>query len=1033
MAAPTLAPTETIMILLLEDNPADADLCIRKLKSSGLRVRVDLARTSGEFMAHVRSQPYDVILTDYRLPDWNGLDALNWLRASGHQTPFILVTGTLGDELAIECIKAGVNDYVLKENLERLPVAVRRALEEQKLRQARDQAEKELRESETKYRLLFDANPHPMWVFESATLRFLTVNHAAIHHYGYSLEEFLSMTVKDIWPVEDLDRFLRSVDPQVDTGESYSELCRHRKQDGTIIDVEVSSQPINFGHTQAQLVLAHDVTAQRRVEVQVRESTEQLQLLLDSTAEAIYAIDLNGECTLCNAACLRLLGYGHESELLGKDMHATIHHTRPDGRPYPAEECKIYQAYRCGKRAHVTDEVLWRADGTSFPAEYWSYPIKHDERIVGSVVTFFDITERKKAEEQLRQSESRYRSMIESAPYGVYRVDQNGRIAMANPACAAMLGYQGPDEVLGLDTGTDVYLNPAEQQRARNYASEGPSVGYETKWKRKDGKTITVRLGGRHLPDDDELPGGFDVFVEDITEQRSLQKQFEHAQKMEAVGRLAGGVAHDFNNLLMVISGYAQLMEESPTDSRKVSQYATQIREASSKAASITRQLLAFSRKQVLEPTILDLNHVVKDLGKMLPRLLGEDVEIVLNLDQHLGTLRADRGQLEQVIMNLAVNARDAMPKGGRLTIETTNVTLDTAYHQRREVSVSPGRYVLLAVSDTGTGMDTETQLHIFEPFFTTKESGKGTGLGLATVYGIVKQSQGFIWVYSELGKGSTFKIYLPRLDAAVTELIAQALQATPGGTETILLAEDESALRNVSRVYLESKGYTVLDAPNANEALSICKSYREPIHVLITDMVMPGLGGLELAKSALEFRPGLAVVLVSGYTDRALDSEATGIGAKFLQKPFSLDALARTVRVLLSKNLRILLIDDSKFMRVAIDRALTAAGYIVNTASDGEEGLSMARETRPDLVLLDMMLPKVSGLEVLRALKQNPGTQDIPVVSLTTLSEGNKERLSDLGAAACLEKSDKLLENDSAALIETIVQVLGKTTASNT
>jgi PAS domain S-box-containing protein len=774
-----------------------------------------------------------------------------------------------------------------------------------------------------------------------------------------------------------------------------------------------------------------DVTAQRRVEAEVRETREQLQLLLDSTAEAIYAIDLNGACTLCNAACLRLLGYGHEAELLAKDMHTTMHHARPDGRPYPVAECKIYQAFRGGKGAHVTDEVLWRSDGTSFPAEYWSYPIEHDERIMGSVVTFFDITERRRAEEQLRRSEARYRSTIEGAPYGILRVDQNGRIAMANSAIAAMLGYGGPDEVLGLNTGTDVYLSPTEQQRARDYASEDAAVGHESKWKRKDAKTITVRLGGRRLPEDDELPGGYEVFVEDITEQRSLQKQFEHAQKMEAVGRLAGGVAHDFNNLLMVISGYVQLMQDFPADNIKVSHYLTQIREASSRAASITRQLLVFSRKQMLEPTILDLNYVIKDLGKMLPRLLGEDVEIVSNLDPHLGTLRADRGQLEQVIMNLAVNARDAMPKGGRLTIETSNIALDAVYHQRREVSVPPGRYVLLAVSDTGVGMDTETQLRIFEPFFSTKGEGGGTGLGLATVHGIVKQNHGFIWVYSELGKGSTFKIYLPRLDSAVTEPSSRPLQVTSGGTETILLVEDETVLRNMSRVYLESKGYTVLDASNANEALGLCRNYQKPIHVLITDMVMPGLGGSELAKSVLELRPGLAVVLMSGYTDRALDSEAAGIEAQFLQKPFSLDALGRTVRFLLSKNRKILLIEDSKFVRVAVDRPLTAAGYAVKTADNGEEGLRLALEARPDLVVLDMMLPKTPGPEVLRVLKKDPATREIPVIVLTALSERNRKKLLEEGAAAFLEKSDKLLDNDSAALIEAVGQVLDKGKAS--
>jgi CheY-like chemotaxis protein len=370
------------------------------------------------------------------------------------------------------------------------------------------------------------------------------------------------------------------------------------------------------------------------------------------------------------------------------------------------------------------------------------------------------------------------------------------------------------------------------------------------------------------------------------------------------------------------------------------------------------------------------------------------------------------------------------MPQGGRLTIATSNVALDAYYYQG--VEVPPGQYVLLAVSDTGIGMNAETQVHIFEPFYTTKEAGKGTGLGLATVYGIVKQSHGFIWVYSEPDKGSIFKIYLPRVDVAADSDESLQLVQVPStaGTETVLLVEDEAALRNVCRVYLESKGYTVLEAGNAKEAMRICQSHNRPIHVLITDIVMPGLGGLELAKSALELRPALSVVLVSGYTDRPLDREAIGFG-KFLQKPFSFDALARTVRSLLDKNREILLIEDSKFMRVAVQRALTRAGYTVHTANQGEAGLRAARGTLPDLILLDLVLPTISGLDVLKALKRDAITKSIPVIVLAALSEPTKEELLNEGAAACVEKSDKLLENDSVALIHTVTQVVGKAKAS--
>jgi PAS domain S-box-containing protein len=858
--------------------------------------------------------------------------------------------------------------------------------------------------------------------------------------FGCDLEELLGHSVEQLIPARFQDRYLEHraacfSEPRVRPTGSGLELYAIRKN-GEEFPVEISFSPLETEEGTYVTATIRDISEKKRIEDQIQklnvelQAKEQLQLLLDSTAEAIYRIDVDGACTLCNAACLRLLGYSHHSELLAKNMHALMHHTWPDGRAYPAEECKILLAFRQGKGTHVTDEVFWRANGTSFPAEYWSYPVRNNGRVVGSVVTFFDITQRKKSEEALRRSESRYRSIIESAPYGVCRVDQSGRIVMANSAFATMLGYQSSKDVIGLNSGADVYLNPMEQQRAREYASEDSRVGYETKWKRKDGKTITVRLGGRRLPDDDELPGGFEVFVEDITAHRSLQKQFEHAQKMEAVGRLAGGVAHDFNNLLMIISAYAQLLEESSADPKKVVEYATRIQDASAKAAAVTRQLLAFSRKQVIEPTVLDLSDVVKDLAKMLPRLLGEDVEIAMELDAQVGTVRADRGQIEQIIMNLAVNARDAMPKGGRLTIETSNVVLDASYYQG--VEVPPGQYVLLTVSDTGIGMDAATQVHIFEPFYTTKEAGKGTGLGLATVYGIVKQSNGFIWVYSEPDKGSIFKIYLPRIDAAAdSEEVLQPVQVPSTGTETVLLVEDEVVLRNVCRVYLESKGYKVLDAGNAKEAMKICQSHDRPIHVLITDIVMPGLGGLELAKAALEMRPALSVVLVSGYTDRPLDREAISFG-KFLQKPFSFDALARTLRSLLDKNPEILLIEDSKFIRVAVQRALTRARYTVHSANQGEAGLRTAREIKPDLILLDLVLPTISGLDVLRALKRDAITKSIPVIVLLELSETTKEELLNEGAAACVEESDKLLENDCIALIHTVTQVMGTAKASS-
>jgi signal transduction histidine kinase/ActR/RegA family two-component response regulator len=388
----------------------------------------------------------------------------------------------------------------------------------------------------------------------------------------------------------------------------------------------------------------------------------------------------------------------------------------------------------------------------------------------------------------------------------------------------------------------------------------------------------------------------------DVTESRLMEQQLRAAQKMEAIGRLAGGVAHDFNNVLMIISSAAQMMQSATDDADRKERYLSQIRSATEKAASLTRQLLAFSRQQVLHPAILDLNVVVGDLWKMLPQLLGEDVETVLDLASDLGSVSADRGQIEQVIMNLAVNARDAMPGGGKLTVETANAELDGTALDHHGAENPTGEFVMLAVTDTGTGMDAETQAKIFEPFFTTKEIGKGTGLGLATVYGIVKQSAGHVTVYSEPGKGTTFKVYLPRVREKVAPWLSFASKPASGGTETLLLVEDESALRELASEFLRSKGYTVLEAGNRREALHICRNHENSIHVLVTDVVLPGGGGPDLAKAVLAMRPDLRVIYMSGYTDQVLSAELVGGNATFLQKPFDLETLARTLRSVLDE-----------------------------------------------------------------------------------------------------------------------------------
>jgi two-component system, cell cycle sensor histidine kinase and response regulator CckA len=900
------APTnsESIQILVLEDNQEDFSLCLDKLKVASLDIHADVASTPFEFVEYLDTRSYDVVLADSRLPNWSALSTLHLMEAKGRRIPLIVIADGVGDELASECIRAGASDYVLKQDLDRLPVVLWRVISEQKLRRDRNRAERELRESEAQYRLLFQANPNPMWVCDIGSLRFLAVNDAAVEHYGYSREEFLSMTVADVHPEE--IPFIEQQDSSRDSQGTLSsrEVWKHVKKNGVTIDVEINSQAIVFQGCEALLVLAHDITAIRHAEAALHENREQLQLLLDSSAEAIFGLDLKGACTFCNAAAIRMLGYESAQALLGADMHAKIHHRRPDGASYPEADCHIYQALRAGIPAHLGDDVFWRCDGTSFPVEYWSHPVVRDEEVVGAVVTFFDITQKKKAEEALRRTEAQHQSIIAGAPYGIYRADSGGNLLMVNPALVTMLGYESECELLQLSSCAALYCKPEDSVcRPEKYSSGQDTVGVEANLKRKDAAQLTVRLSGRRIHSEHEGTTGYEVFVENITEQRHLERQLLQAQKMEAVGQLAGGVAHDFNNLLMVINGFAQMILDSASDPVKTTQFATQINEAGTKAASVTKQLLAFSRSQVQDLKVLDMNLLISGMGEMLPRFLGEDVEMIVSPARGSCLVHADESQIEQVIMNLVLNARDAMPKGGRVTIAAERVHLDQSYFGSHDVRMEPGYYIMLAVTDTGCGMDATTRGRVFEPFFTTKERGKGTGLGLATVYGIVKQSAGLVWVYSEVDQGTAFKVYLPEAQARMPVASkTPAIEKDLAGSETILIVEDEKGIRDVTCGYLRAKGYQVLQASNPAEALRIFSETKQPIHLMLTDMIMPGGNGPELASTVRNMGIRLPVIFMSGYADRSLDEETLGSDGIFLQKPFSLATLARAVRNALEK-----------------------------------------------------------------------------------------------------------------------------------
>jgi len=516
----------------------------------------------------------------------------------------------------------------------------------------------------------------------------------------------------------------------------------------------------------------------------------------------------------------------------------------------------------------------------------------------------------------LARSESQYRSLVNNAPYGIFRFNESGRFEAVNPALVEILGYDSAQLLVQLGSYVELFQESNEHQSVMDELQRTGYVVDEVFWQRKDGKPLKVRLQCRKVTGESFDTPSYEGIVEDLSEQSSLEEQLRQSQKMEAIGRLAGGIAHDFNNLLTVINGYTGMLIEtlSPKDPRRAD--AERVKTASERAAALTRQLLAFSRKQVLTPITLNLNSVVSDLSRMLPRLIGEDIDMAFMPGEQLSSIFADRGQVEQVLMNLIVNARDAMPHGGKITVETNNKKLDEKYTRHRR-GVVPGEYVMLAVTDTGTGMDAAIQAQIFEPFFTTKEEGKGTGLGLATVYGIVKQSGGHIAVYSEPGQGTTFRIYFPATSASKKLDREPVLTPYRAKGETVLVIEDEADLRNMIVRALRRREYHVLEARTGEEALELVQNHEDAVQLLITDIVMPGMRGTEAAQRLADVVPDLKILYMSGYTDSAMfHQKLLETGSIFLQKPFTVSALEEKVQKALQKK------DDQKKARRAGSRA---------------------------------------------------------------------------------------------------------------
>lgn len=876
----------------------------------------------------------------------------------------------------------------------------------------RKRIESELRASEERYRLLFESNPHPMWVYDVDTLKFLAVNDAAVQAYGYTRDEFLAMTIRAIRPAEDVAKLefaIANADPTL----THRGHWRHQRKDGTIFDVDISSHELPQQQGRTRLVLALDITDRRRAELELRASERRFRLALESAGAIAFVWDIPTDSVTRYYSTEPALPVTVERAGTLSEVRAQIH---PDD--VPAFDARLAACLADGIEYRNAYRVV-RADGTVACLEDYGFVDRTADGTPLSLTGLvLDVTDRVTATDALRTSEARYRQLVDMLPTAVF-VHAENKILFGNVAFLRLMGAKSLDEVLGRSpfdlvhhsshemlrrrqeeltrtksplSGCDMvglrldgrtvpvhsvaapvegYGMPAtlvalndltERERSaallrsvldsvgdaiitintrgvvtsanrateqlfgytvgdllggnvstlipephrqnhdryianyvRTHERKVIGVGREVEGRRKDGSTFPAELIITEFHRDGELE--FTGVLRDITSRRQLEEQFRQAQKMEAVGRLAGGVAHDFNNLLTVINGYSELvLTELSADDPARGPLAA-IHDAGDRAARLTEQLLAFSRKSMVEPQLVDLNKLVVESAKLFRRLIGEDIALSVLTDPSPVRVLLDPGQLEQVLMNLAINARDAMPIGGRLTIETRTREL-SAGADRSHPELPPGWYASLRVTDTGCGMSVEDREKIFEPFFTTKGIGKGTGLGLAVVHGIVQQSGGSITVDSTVGAGSTFYILLPAVTDVSRDAALREAAFAASGDETILVVEDEEAVRTLIRVALEGQGYTVLTASGGNEARDVLLAHSRQVDILLTDVIMPEISGRELAIMLRAVQPGLRVLYMSGYTDDALDRHGLqGSSDHFIQKPFTPLGLARTVR----------------------------------------------------------------------------------------------------------------------------------------